>query len=86
MSKVYADIVFLRGDEADEAMKILEECGEDELFDYLSQWDLGTYDNCDVTDEPRAGGSDTVIRRGDYIISYNENYNYVGMEKIGRKV
>lgn len=37
----YCRIVFLQGDEANEALEILDSDGAESVIEYLSQWDYG---------------------------------------------
>lgn len=75
----YASIVFLQGDEAVEALEILENDGEQAVLDYLMQWDYGEYD--EVRDESGRGTDDDSFTSGDYVVSYNNRLGYIGLEK-----
>jgi hypothetical protein len=76
----YQRIVFMQGEEADEALKILDEQGEDAAVEHLAQWDYG---EGEVMDEPSSGDSDDVHETDDgYRLSYNTRLGYIGLESI----
>ncbi|MBD3261449.1 MAG: hypothetical protein GF334_07175 [Candidatus Altiarchaeales archaeon] len=60
--------------------KAFFESPDDEKIKYLSQWDHG--DVGEVRDKPSHGSSDTVYRKGDYVLSYNPSLGYAGLERI----
>jgi hypothetical protein len=76
----YERIVFLQGDEATEAMAMLDEHGEDRLMDHLAQWDCG--DRGDVHEEPASGSSDDVHESNGFRLTYNARLGYCGLERI----
>ena len=79
---MYEDIICLKGEQASEALGILNEHGEQAVIDYLAQWH---YPGEHMTrDEPGAGRSDTVYTSGDYILTYNQGLEYVGLEYVWR--
>jgi len=78
MKKNYQEIIFLQGSEAEEALNILEEQGEEKVVSYLSQWDYG---DSPVTDEKPWGTSDVVAFVDGYILTYNRSLGYIGLCK-----
>lgn len=76
---LYAEVVYLQGGEAVEALGILEDRGEDFVIQYLSQWDMGEYNN--VYSDPRkvAGTKDTIYESDDYVLIYNEMLDYISL-------
>lgn len=81
LQKEYASIVFMKGEEADEPLTILDERGQDAAIKYLAQWDQGEYYN--LTDSfMDAGSNDTIYESGDYILVYNNALNYIGLSKL----
>jgi hypothetical protein len=78
--KVYETIVFMQDSNAEEALKILEEDGEDAAVDYLSQWDNG--DGGEETKEEPWGKGDTLYKTGDLVLSYNTGVGYIGLARV----
>lgn len=76
---LYAEVVYLQGGEAVEALDILETRGEDFAIQYLSQWDMGEYNN--VYSDPRkvAGTKDTIYESDGYVLIYNEMLDYISL-------
>ena len=83
----YENIVFLQGEEADEAMNILTEAGEDEAFSHM----LDTYGHLEgeLTDEPPWGEEDDVYEKivgyETFFLSYNTRLGYIGLTKKGEE-
>jgi len=73
----YGRIVFLQGEEAQEAFDELM-CNWEDAIIYLKQWDQGEYH--DIHDEPAAGTADKVVQDGEYILTYNTALDYIGLE------
>ena len=74
----YEDVVFLQGEEADEALEILNNQGEDAAMDYLTQWHFpGEHMG---SSELNHGSSDNTYERDGYIMSYNIPLNYIGLQ------
>jgi hypothetical protein len=84
MNYNYYNIVFIQNDfEAEEPFQILNEKGEDALIEYLKQWDFGgESEHCmnGSVDKPW-GSSDSIYRKGFYILSYNEQLGYVALTR-----
>jgi hypothetical protein len=77
----YQRIVFLQGEEADEALAILDQHGEQAAVDYLSQWDYG--EAGEEFSEPASGDDDDVYETDNgYRMSYNTRIGYIGLEAI----
>ena len=76
----YEDIAFLNGQEAEEALDILQNEGEDEAMEYLKH--AYHYPNeHQIKDHPGTGTSDTVYEKDGYIMSYNRPLGYIGLVK-----
>ena len=78
--KQYLQIVFMQGDDAQEALAILDKQGDDAAIDFLSEWDYG--DACPTDNEPRAGTSDTVHKHDNYLLTYNTSLGYIGLDRV----
>lgn len=76
---VYEQIVFMQGDDATEALDILDNKGIDGALRYLKQWhDSGKHD---TRDKPSAGTSDRTHETTDgYILTWNNGLSYIGLE------
>lgn len=78
----YADVIFQHGEDADEALKILDARGEESAVEYLAQWDsLADTDagpRADY-DELPAGQEDRVYTTDTYVLSYNLPRGYIGL-------
>lgn len=85
VSSRWVSVVFLQGDEADRALRILDESGPADAVDYLTQWDYGdettlaslTYGY--VYDQPGEGTNDQVMTCGDYALVVNTGIGYVSL-------
>ena len=77
----YAQVVFCEFQDP-ESMNFSEfyELSDREKVDYLSRLDYGEYH--DLRSESTAGKADTVKRIDDYILSYNWNLEYAGLQRI----
>lgn len=84
----YADVVFLQGSDYYEAEQYLlsaqqvdpESWDAEILADYMALWDHGEYE--DWHEEPCHGPDDRAARVGDYLVSWNHHYGYMGMERV----
>lgn len=76
----YQRIVFLQGEEADEALAILDNDGTEAAMDYLAQWDYG--DAGEEFDEPSSGSDDDVYEDEHHRMSWNSRLGYIGLEGI----
>lgn len=81
---MYANIVFMKGDDADEAFAAAGYDGNDSssidpaaLLNYLSQWDYGDESECDTYRGPVSGDYED----GDYVLSYSWAYGTCGLER-----
>jgi len=73
----YEDVLFLQGEEADEALGILENEGEDAAMNYLMQWhDLGNHMGMDDLGN---GSSDQTYERDGYTMAWNTRLGYIGL-------
>ena len=77
-------IVFLQGDEADEALKFYNEVSDEATFEFLRQWHYpGEHE---THNEPSAGRVDDVHMfpladgSGTYVMNVNTNLGYIGLE------
>jgi len=73
----FSSIVYIQGDEAGEALDVLEKDGHKALLEYLKQWDYG--DNYDEERKPKWGTEDRKIMFGNYVISQNRHIPSVGL-------
>lgn len=78
----YADIVFMQGDDADEAIAYAEDSEDfgSALMGYLSQWDYG--DVGEVRNELPHGARDDVYEADDYVVSWNRGRGYCGLVRV----
>ena len=72
-------IIFLQGEEALEPLAMLDTEGVVSVLDYLSQWDNA--DKGEVYEEMSAGTDDDVYEEDDYILTWNNQQNYIGLER-----
>ncbi len=77
----YERVVFMQGEDAEEALSILEEQGRDAAIDYLAEWhNCGSHEE---EDAPAAGEDDYTYETEDgYLLSYNLRLGYIGLEHI----
>lgn len=88
------EIVYLQGEEAQEALGILHESGTRAAIEYLSQWDNGDsheqyIDDAEMTETRRRSGSGPLARLefvDDYIVAYSHAHEYIGLSKIKKKI
>lgn len=74
----YEDVVFLQGDEANEALEILDTLGRDAALNHLQQWhDPG---NGMGSNKESHVASDKVYKKGGYIMSWNPHIGYIGLQ------
>lgn len=76
---VYGDVIFIQGEEADEAIDILQNHGEDAVIKYLSQWDQGEYHTIYSHYDKTVGASDDIYETDQYVLTYNTRLNYIGL-------
>lgn len=73
----YEDVVFLQGEEADEALAILDEEGEEAALEYLKQWHYpGEHD---ARASVGTGSSDDTYEDDGYTMSWNKRIGYIGL-------
>ena len=81
--KMFEEIVFMQGEDAYEAMNILDEKGPEALLEHLLQWDN---DSCTCSENPPWGTGDQVMifPKGDHelALSYNTGLSYCGLCRI----
>lgn len=75
----YEEVVFIQNqDEAEEPLRILDEQGRDAALEYLKQWHYpGEHMR---TDTIGAGSSDDVYEKDGYIMVWNNQLGYIGLE------
>ena len=74
---MYEEIIFLQGEEANEALQILEDKGEEGLLKHLMQWHYpGEHETCEGNP---SGNADNEFDDNNYKLSYNEGLGYVGL-------
>ena len=74
------NIVFLQGQDADEAMQIYYDEGIDALFKFLEQWHYpGEHE---IRSDLGAGGEDSTYNIDNYVLTVNTRLNYCGLEYV----
>lgn len=76
---MYANIVFLQGDEADELIEEVINGNHAEVMEHLKQWDMGGDSECDVCKESPWGKQDATYTVGKYTLSWNRQMGYIGL-------
>lgn len=80
----YRSVVFIQGDESDQAFRELNMFGEEALFEYLMQWEYG--DSVTETSDIPWGTYDVTafFSQGDveYCVAYNWNLSYVSLTEV----
>lgn len=74
----YYEIVFMQGDDAKEALDILEKKGEKAALQYLKDWDYGKEMEHTAIEKPW-GNDDELYEEDDYVMSYNTRLGYIGL-------
>jgi len=74
----YEDVVFMQGEEADEALEILNNQGEDAAMQYLMQWHSPGQHMGSA--ELGHGSSDQTYEKDGYIMAWNTPLNYIGLQ------
>jgi len=73
----YEDVVFLQGKEADEALSILNNEGQDAALNYLKQWhDFGNHMGMQDLGN---GSSDQTYEKDGYHMAWNTRIGYIGL-------
>lgn len=76
-SERYEEVVFLQGQEADEAMDILNNDGKDAAMEFLKQWHYpGEHMGRDT---PGHGNLDKKYEKDGYIMAWNPHLPYIGL-------
>ena len=76
--RLYERVVFMQGDDAQEALNILDQQGEDAAIAHLAQWhNPGEHE---TSRELGAGTSDRTYEKDGYILSYNLGLGYIGLD------
>jgi hypothetical protein len=78
-------IIFLEGENADEALDVYKNHGSEGALQFLDQWFDGDIKNYEVFNEPAAGSSDRVYEISDYLLTVNTGLNYIGLELITKR-
>ena len=74
--KMFEDIVFLQGHEAETALNILTEKGEEAVIQYLSQWH---YPGEHMITDFLPHTENNAFVQGIYVLSYNLSLGYIGL-------
>jgi hypothetical protein len=74
-------IVFMQGDEAREALHLLETNGEQFALDHLKQWDYDENETETSLELPH-GTADKIYRFENYVMSYNKQLDYIGLVRV----
>lgn len=73
----YEQVVFLQDHEADYALNILKQDGEDDAMDYLMQWhQVG---NHETSEDAGFGSSDKTYERDGYTMAWNPSLGYISL-------
>lgn len=84
----WIEVVFLQGEEADEALNMIDQDGPDSALGYLKNWDCGdettdaAMENGDVYDVPPARRLEHEVRDGDYQMSYSHSFAQVALYRL----
>jgi hypothetical protein len=73
----YEDVVFLQGDEAEEALNILDNDGKEAALNYLAQWHSPGHGM--GRNELPHGNSDETFEKDGYHMSWNSSLGYIGL-------
>ncbi len=74
----FEDVVFMQGEEADEALEILRNQGEDAALEHLMQWHQpGSHMG---SAELGHGSNDQTFEKDGYIMSWSIPLNYIGLQ------
>lgn len=74
----YEDVVFMQGEDAEDALSILETQGEDAALNYLKQWhEPGSHMG---SSELGHGSGDETYEKDGYIMSWNSRMGYIGLQ------
>lgn len=80
----YRRVIFLDEDNSDEPFKILNDLGEDDLFEYLLQWEYG--EEIPLENDIPWGTYDVTYFSNDgdieYCVAYNWNLAYVSLTEV----
>jgi len=79
--KLFAQVVFIQGQDANTPLSILNNYGEESAIDYLSQWDYGEYHQVTENYLKEIGSNDEVFETDDHILTYNLRLNYISLYK-----
>lgn len=75
-------IIFLQGENANEALSIYKDHGCEGALQYLDQWFDGNINHYERFNQPSAGSSDRVYEISEYLLTVNPSLNYIGLELI----
>ena len=84
-SSRWVSVVFLQGQDADEALTIIDRHGTDAAIEHLAGFDMGEETtqaalvNGYVYDEPPTGPLDRVVEEGGYVLTYNLDHGHVSL-------
>ena len=81
---VWYNIVFMQGEDADEAFRIMDDQGESAALEHLKQWDYGHENEHTPETEPPSNDYDSLSQEcvgGEYIMSWNRSVGYIGLTR-----
>lgn len=87
MERRWVTVVFLQGQEADQALDIIQAHGVDAAVEHLARWDYGAETdsaaalNGDVRDAIPAGVLDRTAESGEYTLTYNPFMGHVALHR-----
>jgi len=79
----YHQIIFLQDYEDPTVDKFFEDdMTEEQMIDYLADWDYGSEMEHSPSETPSRGGADDWCRIEDYVLTWNRGLGYVGLERV----
>jgi hypothetical protein len=87
LDRQWVTVIFLQGQEADQALDIIQTQGIDAAVEHLARWDYGAETdsaaiaNRDVHDAIPAGVLDRTAESGEYTLSYNPFMGHVALHR-----
>jgi hypothetical protein len=77
----YEEIVYMQGDDAEEALTILQDQGEEACLEHLKQWDNGDASDFSGDGVPWGKDDELIFGEGGYIVSYNPHLDYIALQR-----
>lgn len=77
-NEIYERVIFLQGEEADDALERFDSEGPNGLLEYLKEWHYP--EEHPESEELWHGTTDDVYHLGRYILTVNTRFRYCGLE------